>query len=557
MTEYPFDLGGYSRPVTTVSETCQIWFDRGFNWLSGFNHEEAAACFKKAIVADSNCAMAYWGVAYAIGPNYNRTFQHFDKIEMPQMLAEVRSAIAMAQKKSAVASEVEQALINALADRFPAVTAVEDMSSWNDAYGDAMWRVYQQFPDDLDVIALCADALMNRTAWLMWDVRKGAPNPVANTAECQIMLEMAITDLRAKGGPYHAGIWHLYLHLMEMSPEPEKALRVADELRDLVPDAGHLAHMSSHIYVLCGEYQAVIEANHAGILADEKFLDYAGPMNIYTLYRVHNYHFKLYGAMFLGQYAPGMAAVRGLAETVPDAYLHWEYPRMANVTEGYLSIYVHAYIRFGRWQELLALSLPKNREMYSMTTAMIHYGKAVALAVLGRLDAATAEAALFEAAVLKVSKHRYMHTVTCLEILEVGREMLAGELLYRKGAYDQAFAHLRQAIVLEDALPYDEPWGWMQPGRHVLGALLLEQGYVTEAAAAYRADLGLDQTVFRSNQHPNNIWALRGLYECYQRLGEMALAAGIKPALELAQARADHGIEVSCFCAGQVAEKSD
>jgi tetratricopeptide (TPR) repeat protein len=554
MTEYPFDLGVYSRPVTTASETCQIWFDRGFNWLSGFNHEEAAACFKKAIAADADCAMAYWGIAYAIGPNYNKTFKHFDKIEMPQMLAEARTAIAAAQEKSAASSEVEQALIAALAERFPAAIAVEDMSPWNDAYGDAMRRVYQQFPNDLDVTALCADALMNRTAWLMWDVRKGVPNPAADTVECQSMLENAITDIRAKGGPCHAGLWHLYIHLMEMSPEPEKALRVADELRNLVPDAGHLAHMSTHIYVLCGEYQAVVEANHAGILADEKFLDYAGPMNIYTLYRVHNYHFKIYGAMFLGQYAPAMAAVKGLAETVPDAYLHLEYPRMANVTEGYLSIYVHAYIRFGRWLELLALSLPEDCEVYSMTSAMIHYGKAVALAVLGQIDAATAQQALFEAAVLKVSKHRYMHTVTCLEILEVGREMLAGELLYRKGAYDQAFAHLRQAVVLEDALPYDEPWGWMQPGRHALGALLLEQGHVTEAAAAYRADLGLDQTVIRSNQHPKNIWALRGLYECYQRLGEVTLAAGIKPALELAQARADHGIEVSCFCAGQPAE---
>ena len=156
--------------------------------------------------------MAYWGIAYAIGPNYNKTFKHFDKIEMPQMLAEARTAIAAAQEKSAASSEVEQALIAALAERFPATIAVEDMSPWNDAYGDAMRRVYQQFPNDLDVTALCADALMNRTAWLMWDVRKGVPNPAADTVECQSMLENAITDIRAKGGPCHAGLWHLYIH---------------------------------------------------------------------------------------------------------------------------------------------------------------------------------------------------------------------------------------------------------------------------------------------------------------------------------------------------------
>ena len=185
-----------------------------------------------------------------------------------------------------------------------------------------------------------------------------------------------------------------------------------------------------------------------------------------------------------------------------------------------------------------------------MTTAMVYYGRAVAHAVLGQIDAATTEQALFEAAIPNVPKQRYMHTVRCQDILAVGREMLAGELLYRTGDFDRAFAHLRQAVVLEDALPYDEPWGWMQPGRHALGALLLEQGHIEEAATAYRADLGLDQTVIRSNQHPNNVWALQGLHMCYQKMGETRLAAMIKPALDIAQGRADQTVQSSCFCAG-------
>ena len=176
MTEYPFDLGLYSRRVTTASETCQLWFDRGFNWLFGFNHEEAAVCFKNAIAADPHCAMAHWGVAYAIGPNYNKTWKHFDEAEMPKMLSQARAALVLARKTAAHASGVEQALVAALAERFQADTAAADMAPWSDAYALAMRRVSQQFLEDLDVIALCVDAMMNRTPWLMWDLCEWVPN---------------------------------------------------------------------------------------------------------------------------------------------------------------------------------------------------------------------------------------------------------------------------------------------------------------------------------------------------------------------------------------------
>ena len=208
----------------------------------------------------------------------------------------------------------------------------------------------------------------------------------------------------------------------------------------------------------------------------------------------------------------------------------------------------HAYVRFGRWKELINQALPDDQALYCMSTAMNYYGKGVAHSVLGNVDAALAAQEQFEGAAKRVPRERHIHVVSCEAILGVAREMLAGELEYRRKNYSTAFAHLRQAVINEDTLPYDEPWGWMQPSRHALGALLLEQNHVEEAAAAYRADLGLDDTVLRSNQHPDNVWALMGLHECYTRLGKAAEAQMLKSRLNFALARADLPIKASCFC---------
>jgi tetratricopeptide (TPR) repeat protein len=271
-------------------------------------------------------------------------------------------------------------------------------------------------------------------------------------------------------------------------------------------------------------------------------------MNFYSLYRIHNYHFKLYGAMFLGNYAAAMDAVAGISETIPDELLRMESPPMADFIEGYMGMKTHVLVRFGKWNELIADPLPEDTELYCTTAAINCYGKGIACAATGEHAAARQALADFEKHAANVSEERYVHVVSCRDILGVAREMLKGEMEYHQGNYDVAFSHLRQAVANEDALPYDEPWGWMMPSRHALGALLLEQGHVEQAMATYEADLGLDDSVIRSNQHPDNVWALLGLYECYERLGRQRDARALKPRRDISLARSDLKIKASCFC---------
>ena len=553
MSDYPFDLGTYSRPVNTESEQAQRWFDRGLNWVFGYNHEEAGHCFKQVIEHDPNCAMAYWGLAYIIGPNYNKPWELFDEKDIANTLQESRKALTLAREKMANASPVEKALVEALEKRYQADSPAQDLYVWSADYANAMRAVYQSFPGDPEVATLFAEAMMNRTPWQMWDPHTGKPVEGADTLECREVLENGLADIEAAGSARHPGLLHLYIHLMEMSPTPEVALRAADDLRHLVPDAGHLKHMATHIDVLCGNYQDVVASNSAGITADLNYWQHAGAMNFYSLYRVHNYHFKLYGAMFLGQMGPALQAIEGIAQTIPEDLVRMESPPMVNWIEGYLAMKTHVLVRFGRWQELIDDPLPEDPAFFSMTTAMNYYGKGIAHAALGNHGAAEQAQIDFEKAVAAVSEDRHVHVVSCQQILGVAREMLAGEIHYHQGNYDQAFTHLRQAVTNEDELPYDEPWGWMMPSRHALGALLLEQGQVDEALAAYEADLGLNDSVIRSNQHPDNVWALIGLHKCYSQLGRDKDARMIKPRLDFALSRADKQIRASCFCSMKMA----
>jgi tetratricopeptide (TPR) repeat protein len=272
-------------------------------------------------------------------------------------------------------------------------------------------------------------------------------------------------------------------------------------------------------------------------------------MNFYSGYRIHNYHFIAYGAMFLGQFAPAIAAADELIETMPEAMLRIPSPPMADFFESYVAIRQHVLIRFGKWHEIVAQALPTDTELYCNTVAMMHYAKGVAHAALGDVPSAETEHALFRSAAKHVPKSRYMHNVACVDLLAIAEHMLEGEIAYRRGQYDSAFAHLRSAIALEDDLPYDEPWGWMQPIRHALGALLLEQDRAAEAEVVYREDLGLGGTLPRAQIHPDNLWAMRGLLDCLERRGEVAEAALIRQRVELAAARADLSVSVSCFCA--------
>jgi tetratricopeptide (TPR) repeat protein len=395
------------------------------------------------------------------------------------------------------------------------------------------------------VAALFADALMNLTPWALWDIATGYPPEGAATLEAKAVLEQA---LAGRDGRAHPGVLHMYIHLMEMSARPEDALPAGDLLRDLVPDAGHLRHMPTHLDVLCGDYRSVVAGNSAAIVADEKFRAQRGAMNFYTLYRAHNYHFKVYGAMFLGQERTALEAAGQLAAAIPGDLLRVQDPPMADWLEGFVAMRLHVLIRFGRWAEILAAPLPADPDLYLVTTAMTHYAKGVAHAATGQVGQAAGEQARFAAAVARVPRTRTIFNNTCQDILAVAGAMLDGEVEYRRGNYDEAFRLLRRAVELDDGLPYDEPWGWMQPARHAYGALLLEQGLVAEAEAVYRADLGLDDTLARACQHPGNVWSLHGYHECLIRLGKAEEAGIVMQQLKIAAARADVPIRASCYC---------
>lgn len=544
--EYPYDLGRFTRQVTTASAEAQIWFDRGLNWIYGFNHKEAIACFQRAVEADPTCAMAHWGHAYAAGPNYNMPWVLYDSVGRAEALAEAYDAAQAALGLLHLVTPVEAALIGALRARYPQRDVVDDMEAWDRAFADAMRQVQADFPTDPEVGTALVDALMNLTPWQMWDIATDTVNSAAATLEAQQVLE---TLMALPGGMEHPGLLHLYVHLMEMSPHPEKALKAADILRTLVPDAGHLVHMPSHIDVLCGHYENVVRWNEKAIEADLKYYEAEGAFNIYTGYRQHNYHFVIYGALFLGQFEPAMRAVRGMDATTPAALLDIKSPPMADFFESYLSMEPHVLIRFGMWEDILKLELPQDVETRCTKVAVIEYAKALALSALGRVPEADAQYAVFVAARDSVPETRLLHNVRVVDLLELATTMLDGELAYRKGDYDTAFARLRDAVRLDDALPYDEPWGWMQPTRHALGALLFEQGHTVEAEEVFRQDLGLAPGLPRACVHPDNVWALRGLFDCLTANGKTAEAAHVKLRLDLAEARADRPVRAACGCA--------
>ena len=541
-----FDLGPYSREVTTSAPEAQLWFNRGLNWLFGFNHVEAIKCFQKAIEHDAECAMAHWGISYASGPNYNLPWNRYDPAGRQLALAASYDAMQGALAHAGKATPVEQALIRALPARYPQRQAVEDMTPWDKAYTGEMRKVFSAFPDDLEVRSVFAESIMNETPWQMWDLRSGKAAVDANTEECRAVLEQAFDNVPASWD--HPGLLHLYVHLMEMSPFPERALRAGDRLREIMPDSGHLIHMPTHLDVLCGHYNDVLIYNQKALETDRRFLSYSDNPGIYLAYIIHDFHFAIYGATFLGQYKPAIAMAEELITRIPEAVLRIETPPMADFLESYLTIKQHVLVRFGRWREIIAQDLPADRDLFCSNVAMMHYAKAVAHSALGHIAEAEAEKVSFMVATARVPKSRRMHNNVVVDLLGVAEAMLNGELDYRKSNYDAAFAHLRKSVELSDSLLYDEPWGWMQPTRHALGALLLEQGHIEEAEAVYRSDLGLDGKLSRACQHPDNLWSLHGLHESLVRRGEKAETALIKQRLDLAQARADVPIKASCFC---------
>ncbi|MDJ1016090.1 MAG: hypothetical protein QNJ35_06225 [Paracoccaceae bacterium] len=537
-----FDLGTYNRKITTSSEAAQKAFDRGLIWLYGYNHEAAAEAFEEAIGHDPACGMAHWGVAYAIGPNYNKPWEFFEPGERQATLERAHQAITDALALRDGLAPMEAAMIDAIAERFPQDPEIEDYGPWNDAFSDSMRKVYQAHQDDLEVVTIFVEALMNRTPWMLWDLKTGQPAEGASTAEAQAAIEAAFDDL--PGAWDHPGLLHLYIHLMEMSPTPEAALRHGDRLVHLVPDSGHLVHMATHIDVLCGEYHDVVWRNHRAAEVDEKYEAVAGGENFYTVYRIHNVHFEAYGAMFLGQPERALAASDRLIEMLPEPVIRY----FPDLFESFYGKRVHVLVRFGKWQEIVDEPLPGDSELYAYTTAAMRQARAIAFANLGRSEEAAAEREVAVVAREAVPESRMVFNNTAEDILMVGESMMDGEIAFKSGQVEEGLAHLRRSVELDDDLIYDEPWGWMQPTRHALGALLMEAGQFEEAEAVYRADLGLDDTLARACQHPRNVWSLHGLHECLVRRGERVEAPHIKLQLDQAAARATVPIKASCYC---------
>jgi len=547
-----FPLGPYTRSITTCSEDAKLWFNRGLNWCYAFHHKEAVHCFEKTVELDPDCAMGYWGIAYGTGPYYNIPWEKMSPSGRPVAIAttyeNARKAVELAVNGDV--SPVERALCSALARRFQASTCddLEILGQWDDDYADATREVYRDFPEDYDVCALAAEALMVRTPWRLWDLQNRVAAEGADTLEAIEIIESALARIERNNDAEHAGLLHFYIHIMEMSPEPERALAAGDKLRPLVPGSGHLIHMPSHIYVLCGEYEKTTASNIEAAAADEKYLEYDSELGIYYVYLLHNIHFQMYGAFFSGQFEPAIRAANQMQETVRPEYLLSDHAFLVNYLEAFYGMKAHVLIRFGKWQEILDEPLPEDPALFCVTFAVWQYAKGIAHAVLGNIDAALAQQHLLREAVAALPEDRIVFQNDTRDILAVAGPMLAGELEYRRGNYDVAFVNLRKAVDLYDTLNYSEPWSWMMPPRHALGALLLEQGHVEEATAVYRADLGLDDTLVRPSQHLNNIWSLVGYAECCEKSGDVKAFEAIRPELEKARMIADISITVSCFC---------
>lgn len=511
-------FGGYAREVTTTDAAAQAWFDQGIQLLYGFNHDEAIRSFRKAAEADPRCAMAWWGIAYANGLHINN----------PEM-SEASSEAAWDASQKAIAAlddetEVEAALVRSVAMRY-AAEVPEDRSALDQAYAEAMEKTWYRFDQDPDVGALYAESLMNLQPWDLWTSggeAKGRTLEIVDTLE-------RVMEMR----PDHPGANHFYIHAVEASPNPERAIAAADRLVDLVPGSGHLVHMPSHIYTRVGRYADAADANVRAIAADRAYFKVAPAPDFYNVYYLHNVHFLSYAAMMDGRKELALSASLDLEADIPEDFLRG-YVQFA---DGFMLTRLHVMIRFGMWDDILAEPAPPAYRLLSR--AQRHYARGVALSALGRTAEAREELGFFEAVAPEVPEDWSVGNNSAADVLALSRQMLLGELLYREGELDAAFAELRKGAALEDSLVYDEPPGWMQPVRHALGALLMAAGRAGEAEAVYRADL---------ERNKENGWSLLGLENALAALGKDGEAAAIGRRREAAWKRADVAPLTSCYC---------
>ncbi len=509
----------YHRPVSTRSSEAQAFVDQGMQWLFGFNDDEAIRCFQRAAELDPTCAFAWWGIAYANGINVN------DPVLSEREAQDAWHAVGEAQGRVDAASEVERALIDAIAQRYTSPAPPADLKPLEKAYAAAMERVWREHPDDPDVGALYAESLMNLQPWDYW-TRAGEPK--GRATEIVSVLERVL-ELR----PDHPGALHYYIHAVEASQHPELAEGAADRLVRLVPGSGHLTHMPSHIYVRVGRYADAADANELAIAADQSYLADAAEQDYYGLYIAHNLHFLAFASMMEGRFEAAIEAARAMETDVPATFME-RYPMIA---DGWSAAAPHVLVRFGKWEEIF--ELPEYPESRPISRAMRRYARSIANSALGRVDEARAEIDAFEREAARTPIDWTIGFNPAHAVYPLARRMMAGELAFRRGDHERAFAELRAGVAIEDELLYDEPPSWLQPTRHALGALLMAAGRYAEAEEVYEQDL---------TRNPRNGWALLGLENARRRLGDTEGLDDLARARARSWARADLSPTSSCYC---------
>ncbi len=504
-------LSNLSHPVTTTNAEAQRFFNQGLALIYGFNHEEARRSFERAAQLDPKMAMAYWGIALAVGPNYNEA-----EIDPSRLLA-ADMALEKAKELSSGVSEKERLYIEALAKRFQLKT---DLKKCAVNYKDAMAALHKQHPDDVDAAVLYADSLMNLTPWQLWG-KDGKPSEF--TAEIVSTLEDAI-----KRQPDHIGANHLYIHAVEASKNPGRALPSAGKLGNLAPSAGHLVHMPSHIYIRTGDYEAAAKANEDAAKVDLEYIKRTGVKGMYpAMYYSHNLHFLVESYNRAGNYSRAVEAAARLADNVRG------HIKDMPMLEGFLPSVTFVQLRFGRWDEILKSSEP-SAEM-PITRALWHYARGVALAGKGRVAEADQERGTLANLAKAMPGETPFGLNTAASVLKIAEPSLDARIAAAKGNYKLAVEHWRKAIAAHDDLNYDEPPGWYYPTRESLGAALLLSGNAAEAEKVFRKDL---------EDNPHNGRSLYGLAESLKKQGKLQDAQNVRKEFEAAWKNADSKLKV-------------
>ncbi|MBD3886344.1 hypothetical protein IFO70_32150 [Phormidium tenue FACHB-886] len=511
------DLGSYTHPISTHNPQAQRYFDQGLILSYGFNHAEALRSFQQAAALDPNCAICHWGMAYVLGPNINAAMED-------GAVPTAWEAIQRAVQLSSHASAKERAYIAALATRYTP-EPVDDRAPLNLAYANAMREVAKQYPDDLDAATLFAEALMDTTPWDYWQ-EDGTPKPEG--AEIIATLEAVLDQ-----DPYHLGALHLYIHAVE-AERPELAASAADRLRALNINTGHLIHMPGHIYIRVGRYHDAVIANQQAAAADAHYAHQHQPEGTYPVaYMPHNHHFLWYAAVMSGQREVAIEAAQQTAELVDQSLIR---EAGYGTLQHYAVIPLYTYVKFKLWDEILTQPAPAQDLVYP--TGVWHFARGMAYTAKGQLQQASQELAALQA----IAANPALEEVTIWDInttahlLQIGSEVLAGELAAKQGNFEAAIAHLQKGVELEDSLNYDEPAPWYSPVRQTLGAVLLQADRPAEAEQVYREDLAT---------YPENGWSLYGLAQSLRAQGKTQEAQQVQARFEQAWQYADTSIAAS------------